>query len=1174
MKHIYSILFFLFVGILHAQEISVPPSQCSTPDLPMPAADARAYINAMEQDRAAYRINGNSIVIPTVIHNIHYRMSGYLSDEVILRAFEQVNDGLANRGDFYDPLGVDTGIRLCLAKIDPNGNASTGILHTENEWALHEDNLRDSINLFNDSTLQWMPDQYFNVYLSEANLGVGTFPWNEYVSNFNGIQVHSANIGRKAGIITWLHEIGHYLGLYHTFGMSNVTCSNSNCLVKNDRVCDTRPDKLMYSPCLPYNSCFSDAWEADSNSILTTDEVDMVENYMDGSPCRTRFTQGQVDRMHWALATYREELTQNTADRCRDCRSISVNFKRSTPSTTIGQSINFFNLSPQVNRFQWWVNDSLVSTESSYTLSPTEAGLYRIRLAVQDSLDECAVWWTREKSVVFRCGVEDVFFHQADYYEADSCYVLSVDGVAHLKWQWQGENVSGTKFDLCTEEVGVYPLIISDETAACPYQDTFWINVLPKTKKVRSYERQRILFYPDSTYFTYVMRNVHKRPNQFIYSGRTTYSFFSEGRDPEQCNFIRYWQPMGNVLEELTLLEAADSLRKIELLDIQEDEAGNIYFLAAQTYRRKNYEWSYGVKYIIGKLNPLHQVCWAKYFIWDDYSASTLRLDKRSTKFISPILDDETFFMVIQNTFYQLNTKGELLKSKFLRVPPYEVYADHSLVNYGNFEWRNDRIWFIASGGRIYFEDYEPYTDNAYSANRTVITLCQMDTSLMSTQSISFGGVKYEDRYTYKGPYSSHIKMSYHPSGNFIITWRSRWVVMQTDDDNNDIINVAMISPSSEILWLKAIEDGRPGNKWLHPTLRCLNNGDILLNTELFDDEKKTAMGLYRISAAGEILDTQIYPPEKDISVSGGQVGREQGILAEDGILHQREWRIDNYMHRLPINGAYACDTVAMPTVLHSNTLDRVEDAVEYVIDPIQTRLEEMVLAVEKRRLFDFETTICEHTIEIDDYAISIQDTSYFCPDSIQVDVMICRKGIAETDTVQVALFPDHPIEMATTPLHTQAVPFAIGQSCQTIPIPISQSGEHHILVNARTDYPTPYTLLPTFFDGHIKPEFDYRNNHVVIKGECLSTATTAINSPQPKVRIFPNPSQDQLNIQVEHGQLKQVILFNMLGQLFESKEVYSSQDILKVGNYPSGIYLLHIQLANEQWYLEKVVVE
>ena len=76
------------------------------------------------------------------------------------------------------------------------------------------------------------------------------------------------------------HEIGHYLGLDHTFANG---CANADCMLDGDRVCDTPPDNSpSFAPC-GINSCNTDS----------PDLPDDTENYMDYTGCSPlHFTSG------------------------------------------------------------------------------------------------------------------------------------------------------------------------------------------------------------------------------------------------------------------------------------------------------------------------------------------------------------------------------------------------------------------------------------------------------------------------------------------------------------------------------------------------------------------------------------------------------------------------------------------------------------------------------------------------------------------------------------------------------------------------------------------------------------------------------------------------------------------------------------------------------------------
>ncbi|MBU2508612.1 MAG: hypothetical protein KJ799_18100, partial [Bacteroidetes bacterium] len=90
---------------------------------------------------------------------------------------------------------------------------------------------------------------------------------------------------------TDIHEVGHYLGLDHTF--------NNGCAEPGDDVDDT-----------PYQDDGDDKWTCNENldTCPTKDGKDPVHNYMGYTNCRTEFTPGQFDRMNEMIALYKPSL--------------------------------------------------------------------------------------------------------------------------------------------------------------------------------------------------------------------------------------------------------------------------------------------------------------------------------------------------------------------------------------------------------------------------------------------------------------------------------------------------------------------------------------------------------------------------------------------------------------------------------------------------------------------------------------------------------------------------------------------------------------------------------------------------------------------------------------------------------------------------------------------------
>ncbi len=106
-----------------------------------------------------------------------------------------------------------------------------------------------------------------------------------------------------------VHELGHVLGLQHTFGPDELV-DGSNCLTSGDGICDTPADGGYYLPGvhIDLSTCTYIATETDANGDLYSP---MLNNIMSYSPCaKDAFTPGQGQLMRYVLDSVMTYLLQ------------------------------------------------------------------------------------------------------------------------------------------------------------------------------------------------------------------------------------------------------------------------------------------------------------------------------------------------------------------------------------------------------------------------------------------------------------------------------------------------------------------------------------------------------------------------------------------------------------------------------------------------------------------------------------------------------------------------------------------------------------------------------------------------------------------------------------------------------------------------------------------------
>ncbi|MDP4504704.1 zinc metalloprotease [Nonomuraea turcica] len=218
-----------------------------------------------------------TITVPTRVH-VLTRGVRKVSDRAIRSQIAVLNS--AYGGAFG---GVDTGVRFRLDGISVKANPT---------WFAdpvgHEQAMKNALHQGSAGTLN-----LYIAQLSEQMLGFASYPyWYADAPRLDGVVIDWR--GLPGGTMTnynrgftGVHEIGHWLGLFHTF--------ENGCREPGDGIDDTPAEAKPTEEC-PANK-----------DTCAQAGLDPMRNFMDYAHdrCMAEFTRGQANRMHQMWAAYR-----------------------------------------------------------------------------------------------------------------------------------------------------------------------------------------------------------------------------------------------------------------------------------------------------------------------------------------------------------------------------------------------------------------------------------------------------------------------------------------------------------------------------------------------------------------------------------------------------------------------------------------------------------------------------------------------------------------------------------------------------------------------------------------------------------------------------------------------------------------------------------------------------
>ncbi len=304
MKHDYFFLIslaFLMLSCSKDHEI-VPESKL--PETPIPGVDV--------------------VRLLVVIHVIHFGEvigeRSNISTERVTRQLEILNEDFrkraGTRGFNSHPDGADSKIEFVLAKLDPESNAFDGINRIDAS-TIDVENLGYHQNHYAQYDY-WNPSNYINIWVTPLPVqseclvfGIASGPLTDLPGtellaipqqgDAEGILVNWRHFGESATLCqarygrTLTHEMGHFLGLLHTWGGKD--CAFNDYCEDTPAVDDAVFGRNSFEGC--------------------AGEQIMIGNYMNYSDddVMNIFTKEQAKRMHYVLKNHegRNSLIQSPA---------------------------------------------------------------------------------------------------------------------------------------------------------------------------------------------------------------------------------------------------------------------------------------------------------------------------------------------------------------------------------------------------------------------------------------------------------------------------------------------------------------------------------------------------------------------------------------------------------------------------------------------------------------------------------------------------------------------------------------------------------------------------------------------------------------------------------------------------------------------------------------------
>jgi len=361
----------LIVFLAKAQE---NPKKCGTTPLmeyemktnPQYKNIVENYFNGFEE---WLKNNSNSknpiITIPVVVHVVHKQSHNLgigtnipqiqIDDaiRILNEDYRKMNPEFPNppRNTFTSYAG-DTQLEFCLATADENGNATTGVTRTSTtKTSFDADDNIDSNAMKRDATGGkdgWNPLKYLNIWVCNLTnsqggqtLGYAYLPglqsqsWTAWKDGLVVDYAYFGTVGNAASTSqndgrTPTHEIGHYLGLKHTFceqtdAQGNTICCDNDNSSAGGYVDDTPAQKDIYWGSVNSSTNNNTCNDTQFSNAFTTNVLDMDENYMSYAFTTWMFSYKQINVMDYTMNASTGQGGRATLKTSNGCNITGIN---------------------------------------------------------------------------------------------------------------------------------------------------------------------------------------------------------------------------------------------------------------------------------------------------------------------------------------------------------------------------------------------------------------------------------------------------------------------------------------------------------------------------------------------------------------------------------------------------------------------------------------------------------------------------------------------------------------------------------------------------------------------------------------------------------------------------------------------------------------------------------